>query len=59
MFMFQISFATDCTRIRLLDYAICIILIEAANGFIWIEHMEGGETWYGFLHVHDLDRYDD
>lgn len=57
--MFQISFATDCTRIRLLDYAIFIILIEAANGFVWIEHMEGGETWYGFLHVHDLDRYDD
>lgn len=31
--MLQISFATDCTRIRLLDYALCIILIEAANGF--------------------------
>lgn len=29
---FQISFATDTSLIRLLDYAPCIILIEAANG---------------------------
>ena len=59
MFLFQIRFATVFTLIRLLDYALCIILIEAANGFVWNEQLEGGETWYGFLHVHDPDRYDD
>ena len=46
---FKFNLPKDCTLIRLLDYALCIILIEGANVFdiqlIWKE----GKLGYGFF----------